>query len=736
MSVKSSRTMSRRGFIKCSGAFALAAALAARAPVLHALVPLDKSEHKDQTKKVLSVCDMCINRCSLIAKVQNGIVTKLDPNPDYPKSRGMLCAKGNAGIKQLYDPDRLKVPLLRKGERGEGRWERLTWDQALDHAAEQLTKIGEKYTRCGVLFMAGADDQEWFVQRFADAYGSLNLVTVQSNCLLSRNRAYLDTFGTVPIPDVLNCKYLVVSGANPLEALITPDSMDLVEATRKGCRLVVLDPRFTRTSAFAHEWYPIRPGTDMAFFLAVAHVLIEEKLYDEDFVSKRTVGIEQLTNHVKPYSPEWAEKECDISANAIRSVAKGLAEASPAAMIYPGRRTSDYTDSTQIRRAMAIVNALLGNWDRRGGLTPPKKNGLSFPSYDPPEYENNRSERADVERSLMMFEEQGSFKDSRDAVIEGKPYPVKGLFTYKMNPLQSGADRRKTIEMIRRLDFMLTVDITMSDTAWMADLVLPAVSYLERQDPVREIQCGSAHSGLVARDPVVPPLFEAKSLFWIVTELSKRMGFGDYFNFTMDQYRKLQLKNLPHAMQAIREKGFYALDPGQVYGLHEGKDFKTPSKKVELYSEAYKEIGIDPMPVYSSRKVPKDSFRLVVGRNAFQTQCTTTNNSLLSQLMPENELWIHPKSADTLGITHGDSVEVSSRVGKGRLKAHLTEEIREDTVYMASGFGALSKGLSRIYGKGACISEVLEDRKDAITGNMAMHETLVTVKRVSTDQGA
>jgi thiosulfate reductase / polysulfide reductase chain A len=732
MSAHINKGISRRGFLKFSGAVGAAAAIGGHARVLQALVKTaEKNPEPEELRKAYSICDMCFNKCGLIARVdKSGVVRKLDPNPKFLKSRGMLCARGNAGISQLYDPDRLKYPLLRKGERGAGQWQRLTWDQALDHAAEQLKRIGEKYTRCGVLFMAGTDMQSTFVQRFASVFGSFNVISHESNCLVSVNRAFLDTFGEVPSPDLLHCKYVIMAGANRFEALVTPDSMDLVTAMREGCKLVVLDPRFTKTAALAQEWHPIRPGTDMAFFLAIAHVLIEEKLYDPKFVEERIYGIEQSSAHVKQYSPEWAEKECEIPAADIRRIARELAKAAPAAMVYPGRRSSDYEDSTQVRRSFAIVNALLGNFDRKGGLTFAQSIGLKGVSYDPPWYDDNPKERIETGRSPMMFEDEGSFKHARDAVIEGKPYPVKGFFTYKTNPMATGANRRKTIEMIRKLDFMLSVDIVMSDTAWMADLVLPAPTSLERQDPMSAVQGVSAGACIVTRDPVAPALFESRPVFWIVKELARRLELGEFFDFTMEEYRKKQLKDLPDAMAALEKDGVYYV-PGKLYGVYDGKPLKTGSKKIELYSQRYKQAGIDPMPVYHKpREVPANRFRLVVGRNAYITQGSSTNNALLCELAPENTLWIHPRPAGKLGLQPGDSVEVASKAGKGTLKVHITEETRPDTVYMDSGFGVLSKGLSRVYGKGASIVEILEDYNDTISGNMAMHETIVSVRKV------
>jgi thiosulfate reductase/polysulfide reductase chain A len=642
----------------------------------------------------------------------------------------MLCARGNAGIAQLYDPDRLKYPLLRKGKRGEGKWQRLTWDQALDYAAEQLKTIADKYTRCGVLFSPGSDMQSTFVHWFAEVFGSYNVTTHESACLLSRNRAYLDTFGEVPFSDVLHTRYIIMAGANRFEALITPDSIDLMTAKKNGCKLVVLDPRHTKTAALADEWYPIKPGTDMAFFLALTHVIIAKKLYDQEYGAEKLYGLEQLSEHVKPYSPEWAERECQIPAANIRRIARELAAAAPAAIVYPGRRTSDYVNSTQIRRSMAILNALLGNWDSPGGLLAARQVGLSKPELpEAPFYEDNPDDRLDLGRAHMMFEEEGSFKHMRDAVIEEKPYPIRGWFVYKHNPVQSEANRRRTLEMMAKLDFILTVDIAMSDTAWMSDLILPAPSYLERQDPASGLQGSSACACVATRDPVVPPLFESKPVFWILQQLANRLDLGEYFDFTMEEYRKQQLKRLPDAEGALKEDGVY-YNPSKLYGVYEGRVYKTKSKRIELYNERYAEMGVDPMPVYRSpRELPSGRFRMVVGRNAYFTHCTTQNNSLLHELMPENTLWIHPRQAARLGIKDGDLVELKSEVGEGELKASVKSGIREDTVYMASGFGVLSKGLTNIYGKGACMAELLEDFSDELSGNMAMHETFVEVTR-------
>ncbi len=730
MSKITNMPVTRRNFLKWTGAASAAAAAGSHAPVLRALAPAKKTGQAKNVELKYSVCDMCLNKCGLIARVEDGIVKKLDPNQKFLKSRGMLCARGNAGIQQLYDPDRLKYPLLRTGKRGEGKWKRISWQEALDYAAEKLNGIAEKYSRCGVLFTPGSDLQSTFVHRFAEVFGSYNVCTHESSCLLSRNRAYLDTFGEVPSADVLYTRYIIVSGANPFEAIVTPDSIDLMTAKKSGCKLIVLDPRYTKTAALADEWYAVKPGTDMAFFLALANVITNEKLYDQKFAKDRISGVDELTEHVKQYTPEWASGECDIPADDIRRIARELAKAAPASMVYPGRRTSDYVNSTQIRRAMAIVNALLGNWDRPGGLTAARKVNLKAVQLpEAPFYDDNPDDRIDAGKANMLFEEEGSFKHMRDGIIAQEPYPLKGWFVYKYNPLQSVANRNKTLEMIDKLEFIVTVDITMSDTAWMSDLVLPAPSYLERLDPASALQGSSACACVVTRDPVVPEMFESKPVFWILKELANRMELGEYFDFDIESYRKEQLSNMPDAPGALEKDGVY-YNPGKLYGAYEGKVFRTRSKQIEVYNSRYNDMGVNPMPVYTPpNEVPENRFRMVLGRNAYFTHCTSRNNSLLNELMPENAVWINPASASKLGIKEGDMVDVKSRVGKTSLKATLKKGIRKDTVYMSSGFGVLSKGLSNLAGKGGAMSEILEDFADTLSGNMAMHETFVSISR-------
>jgi thiosulfate reductase/polysulfide reductase chain A len=721
--------MSRRDFFRASG---LVAAGAVGGPAL--LGGLTKARAASPAKPAwdsrFSACDMCFNKCGLIARVEDGVITKLDPNPKFLKSRGMLCARGNAGLAQVYDPDRLKHPLLRKGARGEGKWQRIPWDEALDMAAAKMAEVREKYTPCGHLFTAGSDLQSQFVGRFAEVYGSFNMTSHESLCLVSGSRAFLDTFGEVPFADVLNSKYVMMVGANRFEALVTPDSIDLMTAIREnGCKLVTLDPRYTKTAALSHEWYPVRPGTDMAFMLALAHVIINEKLYDPQWIEDKTFGMEQLTAHVQRYTPGFAAEQCGIPAEDIARMARELAAAAPASMVYPGRRTSDYEDSTQIRRSFAIVNGLLGNWDKPGGLLAARQVGLKGVPYDAPWYDENQEDRIDAGKVPMMFEHEGSFVVTRDSVLADDPYPVRGWFIYKTNPMGTAPNRKKTIEMMNKMDFVTVVDIAMSDTAWMADLVLPSQSYLERKDPCSGLQGSVACACVVKRDPIIDPLYESRPLFDIMKGIANRMELGEFFDFTIDEYREKQTREIPEALAVMDRDGVY-YNPSKVYGIYEGRIYKTLSKKVELYNQRYEQMGLDPLPNYTPPAAPPENrFRMVIGRNAMITQSSTANNGLLHEFVPTNTLWLNPEAANRLGIGDGDLVEVTSPVGRQELKAEVTDRIRPDTVFMLSGYNTLSTMQHLSHGNGASINDLLDDDFDAITGNASMHTTFVSVTR-------
>jgi len=727
-----SKRIDRRLFLQ--GA-ATAAAAAALAPHLGCSRFKRGPIAKREVREVPTACEVCPNKCAVIAVVEDGIVRKLNPNPLSPKSRGMLCARGNAAVKAVYDPDRVKQPLIRAGRRGEGKWRAASWDEAWDHAAKQLTAVKEKHGPQGVLWSSTEGFQEDFFRNLGLAFGSPNIVRHPTLCLASVNLAYSMTFGTVPSFDLLNASYVIMSGANRFESIITPDTMDLVRSamTRKT-RLVVLDPRFTVTASKADDWYPIKPGTDMAFILAMLHVIAGEGLHDREFVSTFCTGFDKLQAHVVPYTPEWAEGETGIPAPDIVRIAREFADAGHRAVYYAGRRSSWYTNDFQMRRAQAILNAIVGNWDREGGMVPNSKiaiGELLFMPWDDPVAP--RIDELDL-RFPLAAKGDGVFLQARENVLAGKPYPVKGWMVYKQDPMSALPDRARTQAMLEQMDFVGVIDTQMSDTAWMADVVFPESVYLERLDPINVLP--GIWPVVVLRQQVVKPIHDTKPNLEIVQGLAKRLGLADYFDYTIEQWVEAQAKELPvpQPLEYLRKHGVYTAPGAPFYGTTRKPDhrFVTKSGKIEIYSDRLADAGHDPLPVYRPPvEPPPGQFRMILGRKATLTHANNTNNVWLHEFNPVNDVWIHPDSAARLGIVSGDRVEVRSPVGTVALKARVTPEIRPDCIFMLHGFGKRSRMQTLAYNVGACDADLLVTNMDSVSGNAAFHETFVSVRKIA-----
>jgi len=369
--------LTRRGFLKTS-AFGVGAlvfadefvrSLTERLIQMGVPVPW----YKGQVKTTYNYCDICPWRCGIVVKSVGNRVYKIDGNPKDPKSRGMLCARGQAGVSFLYDPDRLKQPMIRTGARGENKFRDATWDEALDYSAQKMLAIKEQYGPEAVAFFGHTSGDFWFTDYLSQAFGSPNSAKPSvSMCTSPREEAALITYGQAignhePV-DWDNTRCLVLIGTHIGEDARNTMMQDLANARARGAKLVVVDPRYSSAAMKADYWLPIKPGTDTALLLAWTNVLIAERLYDAEFVAKWTVGFDQLAEHVKPFTPEWAAPITDLPAEKIRESAREMGRNHPQSVIVPGRHVIWYGNDTQRMRAVYIVNALLGALGRPGGL--------------------------------------------------------------------------------------------------------------------------------------------------------------------------------------------------------------------------------------------------------------------------------------------------------------------------------------------------------------------------------
>ena len=312
-----------------------------------------------------SMCEMCVWRCGLIAKVVKGRVVKLDGNPEHPHSRGNLCPRGQSGLMNTYDPDRVLTPLVRTGKRGEGKFRPASWDEALDIVASNMLKIKDKHGPEAMVFSSTHNLSQPLFENLLYAFGSPNYGTQRSLCFNAMIVSNLMTYGMEEPGRIYDdkLKYILLTGRNLLEAISTSETHDLITAIDRGAKVVYLDPRFTKTAAKATEWLPIKPGMDLAFHLALLNVIIGKRLYNAAFVEKNTIGFDKLKKEVSKYTPDWAAPLTGIPAETITRIAQELAAAAPHVLVHNGWRTSNFVNSFHTQRAISILNALLGNWD-------------------------------------------------------------------------------------------------------------------------------------------------------------------------------------------------------------------------------------------------------------------------------------------------------------------------------------------------------------------------------------
>ena len=720
-------TLSRREFMKIGGAAAGALALQHFiSPEIAASARAAGTLDGQGNGYIPTMCEMCVFRCGVLAKVKDGRVVKLEGNPMHPHSLGRLCARGQSGLMNTYDPNRIQTPLIRVGKRGEGKFRKASWDEALDLVAQNMLTIKERFGPEAMIFSSTHNLSQVQFENLLNAFGSPNYGTQRSLCFNAMIVANQLTFGMEePERSYDDLKYILLTGRNLMEAISTSETSALSHAVDRGVKTVYLDPRFTKTAAKADLWLPIRPGTDLAFHLALIHVILLEGLYHADFVQKYTIGIEELKGSIAQYTPEWAAPITEIPAETIRQIAHDFAAAGPHALAHNGWRTSNFVNSFQTERAIAILNSLVGNWNvalfASGGENSTALGAPSQPAY--PRISATRLDGVPWKYPMVPLK-LGVFQELRDAVISGKPYPAYGWFVSRQNPVQSIPDRTRTLEAMGKLNFITVVDIFLNDTAWFADVVLPEASYLERYDPLLPIG-----SRAYLRQPVIEPLGESKSALWIYKQLGERLGLADFFQYANEEdYIQQQLAPLGITLDEVRQQGFADL-PGE-------KDefafkWNTPSGKIELASETLRNSGFAPSPVWEEPPVPAEQeFYLLTGKVGQHTQFATQNNLLLHKYEDEPCLWMNSESANGLGLSDEDLVEVTSEVGTVNVKLRVTTGIRPDCVFMTPGYGHLSQGLATAYGNGASDSVLHVTYTDPISGSQALSQTFVTIKKI------
>jgi thiosulfate reductase / polysulfide reductase chain A len=690
-------------------------------------------------REVFSICFMCTVRCPIRVLVENDDVKWIEGNPQVAGIEGALCAKGSAGLALLHDTERPQSPLIRLGARGAGQWRKATWDEALDYTAGKLKEIIKKHGSQSVVFMERNNLNSHISKTFMRAIGSPNYCTHDALCKGSVNTAFRSLTGYTDAQvgvDYANTKYIVLYGRNLFEALEIKAINQLLSAMEQGARLTYIDPRVSVTATKADRYWQIRPGTDLALNYALIHTIIKERLYDAVYVRRWVQGLQELTAFVEPYTPAWAEQETGIPAAAIVDLAREAAAAKPAVIFHYGYRGAHHPNEIHFRRSLIILNALMGSIEARGGLffkKGPRDAGRCelrmYVEQGFPKIKSPRFDGSGLDRFPITDAAHGNPQMLAHAVLHEDPYPIKALIANRFEPLQSIPDAAATRQALDRLDLIVALDINFSEIAWYADVLLPESIYLERGDSIQAVS--GLEPQLFIRRQAVTPRYDTLPAWLVLKRLAERLGLGKYFPYeTIEDIWNFQLQDLGVRIEDFDARGFVALtDKPLLWDREQGLRFKTPSGKIELVSSLMESAGLPSFVPYTP--IPRSdhgTFRLTVGRTAAHTHGSTQNNAYLSELVPENVLWINTAAAARLGIKDGQRVEVTSPRTTGRIKAKVTDLIHPEAVFMLHGFGKTVPAQTRCYRKGASDAILQENVSDQAGGSPALDETMVQVR--------
>jgi thiosulfate reductase/polysulfide reductase chain A len=705
--------VSRREFMKLSGAGAIALLVGDQFGALEVLAQ-DKAL---DTKIVHTVCQVCSGGCAMKAHIRDGRLVELMGNPDDQISRGTLCVKGISGIQWLYDPDRLKFPMKRTNpEKGIGvdpQFVRISWDEAYATIAKKFNEYKEKFGPESLAFIMRPQN---FAQRLAKAIGTPNYISHHNTCYTTHEVTWGATVtgkGRPWTTDYANARYILSFGWDMPGKAKNMQTQHFLAAIDKGAKVTVLDPRYTVTASKANLWIPIKPGTDLAFALAMINVIIGQNIYDKQFVNDLTAGFDEVKEFIKPYTPQWASKITEVPAATVERVAKEFAANKPAVIATHKRDAGgpNYANSWRLSHAQIILMALVGSIDRLGG--PIMERMPKFPSldsvYPPPLYPKPKAPRIDgMEKfPLLLKTGKGSFSTFMNAVLEGKPYPIKAAIVRKHNIL-AFPDAPKMVEALKKLEFMVALDIHPSEMIQMADIVLPDHHYLEGSAIVGRQYFG-LYPQMAIQQPVVKPLYDTKGFRAIIPDIAKAMGLGDYFkDFSPGSYDDACLKANGYSMEELKKSPNGLL--GEPKPFVPKTEFGTPSKKIELFASEFKKHGYDPLPAWKEKAVQVSKeypFYFVTTRPSVFIHSTLQNLEANIQVYPENQCYIHTETAKKLGVKNGDYVIVESQINKIKVKAKVTEGIRPDTVCVDHGFGHWSGGMTKACGKGSNEGDII-----------------------------
>ncbi len=681
-----------------------------------------------------SVCLQCQAGCGLLGMVVDEELIGVLGNPRYPNNKGGLCARAIAGVNLAYDPERILYPLKRKKGRGNNQWERMSWQEAIRQISSRLAELRSKGQNQKFVVQMGMDDGATPAKNLLKKIGPPTLIDDLDLHDLNRMKAHEMVLGEEGgVADVAHSHTILNFGSNPYESheSYIPFVQRLISARiHNHAKLITFDVRLSNTAGRSDEWYPVRPGTDMAVILAICKQILDRGLANKTFLTQWTnLSPDRILSYLAPYTPQMAEKESGIPAKEIIKVANDFATFKPS-VAFCGSGLTRHRSGTYHQMAILILNALVGNIDQKGGYCLPKR--IRFEESDIP-----------------------SLASGIDHLIDDEKRSIGFYLTYLSNPVYTNPSGKRIAEILkdeRLIPFYVAADTHITETSLFADMILPVATQFESWGlDSRQALDRIPYIGL--RQPLMKTRGEAISFSSLLGVVGKRLEKG--IELDEKSYIKAQLKRMKglegsDGIKRLEKEGFWmGPNSSPSYESYRPSGFKTLSRKMELYASRLKKEGLSPFPIYtrSDKKINLNDgelFLTTFSKNV-AARCNP-NSKWLSEIFHENPLWINAKTAERLGLVEGEKVEISSKGMKAIVQVHLTQSVHPEVIAIARdlghwAYGHIAKGkkfkspdpdTSLIWWgnvKSFHVNWLIQEEKDRVSGGISGTDTVVKIRK-------
>jgi anaerobic selenocysteine-containing dehydrogenase len=655
-------------------------------------------------EKKYTICRLCSACCPVEVYLENNKIISVErKNSTSSIEENYFCPKLKAASEIVYSPKRVKTPLIKKKINGKTVWNEASWEQTLDIIATKLALFKQKYGAESVSWLRG-QAPDWgatwhYAIRFMNAFGSPNVIGNGSVCHWAREMAHVFTYGAMTSADYKNSKCIVIWGGNNRDTKL-PSYDRIIYAKEQGAKLIVIDPVRTKLASLADIWLQIKPGCDGLLAMSMIYVIISENLYDSDFVREWTVGFDELKEAAKEYVPEKIAGKIWLDAEKVKEAARLYATTKPACL-SEGNGVEMHLNTSQNMRAICILRILTGNVDKKGGDRIPQP----IPVKDIRLNERLRNDIRPVgfEYPLLNNYPKGpggtqSLPSLVDAILDKKPYPIKALIIQGANPAVTMANSKRFLQALKKLEFIVVIDLFMTQTAKLADIILPTTTSFEKTQLNSSSMNGNR---IMLQNKVIEWVGNSWPDWKITFELAKKMGYRNEFPWnTVEEAIDYQLEPAGITVEILRNNSKGIVFEETRYEKYKKKGFDTRSGKAEICSEIFKEHGYLPIPDFEQGEEKdisfynkKESFPLIGisgARSINFVHSQFRNIPYLLEREPVPFIDIHPKDAKTRAISDGDIVRIETPNGHIKMKAKVSDVVHYGLVRIAWGWGEFS----------------------------------------------